>query len=125
MWNGFIGFYGTPNLEATHSFYADILELPLALDQGTCRIYAVPGGGYLGFCEHLAVCHTHKSPLITLITKEVDMVYERLCQAGIKPEAPPQNNTRFNLYHFFVRDPAGYTVEIQQFLDDDWDGSQQ
>ncbi len=123
MWQGFIGFYGTPDLQQTHSFYADLLGLPLALDQGTCRLYAVPGGGYLGFCEHLAVCHTHKSPLITLITNEVDMVYNRLRQAGITPEAPPQINTRFNLYHFFVRDPAGYTVEIQQFLDDDWDGS--
>lgn len=125
MWTGFIGFYGTPDLKQTHEFYAQILGLPLALDQGTCRLYAVPGGGYLGFCEHLAVCHTHKSPLITLITNEVDAVYERLCQAGIVPEVKPQTNDRFNLYHFFVRDPAGYTVEIQQFLDDNWDASKQ
>lgn len=124
MWTGFIGFYGTTDLEQTHTFYSEILGLPLALDQTTCRLYAVPGGGYLGFCEHLPVCHTHKSPLITLLTSEVDAIYERLCQADITPEAAPKVNEQFHLYHFFVRDPAGYTVEIQQFLDDNWDASQ-
>lgn len=121
MWTGFIGFYGTPNIAETHEFYNTVLQLPLSLDQDACRIYAVPGGGHIGFCEHLAVCHTWKSPIITLLTDRVDQVYERLCQAGIESATKPQRNTQFNLYHFFVRDPAGYTVEIQQFLDKNWD----
>lgn len=123
MWSGLIGFYGTHKIEETHWFYANVLELPLALDQDACRIYAVPGGGYIGFCEHLAVCHTWKSPIITLLTAHVDQIYQRLQQAGVATVTEPQRNTQFNLYHFFVRDPAGYTVEIQQFLDDNWDVS--
>lgn len=125
MYTGLIAFYGTSDMHKTHSFYNEVLGLPLALEQTTCRLYAVPGGGHVGFCEHLPVTHAHKSPLITLVTNDVDAIYERILAAGIKPEVEPQENTEFKLYHFFVKDPVGYTVEIQQFLDDNWDASKQ
>jgi catechol 2,3-dioxygenase-like lactoylglutathione lyase family enzyme len=35
-------------------------------------------------------------------------------------EKRPTMNTTYNIYHFFMRDPDGYLVEIQRFLDPAW-----
>lgn len=116
-WNGLIMFLGSENLEETDKFYASILGLSLFKDQGACRIYSVPGGGRLGFCTHLSVTQGERSPIITLLADDVDGVYARLYESGHIPHHPPKTNPRFNIYHFFVTDPNGYWVEVQQFLD--------
>jgi len=115
-WDGLITFFGTDNLEATHHFYHQMLELPLYKDQGLCRIYEVPGGGKLGFCTHVPVLCEEKTPIITLLTPEVDKVWQQLKEFGLHPQLP-QETSRFKIYHFFLTDPNGYCVEIQRFLD--------
>ena len=35
-------------------------------------------------------------------------------------EKPPTYNPTYHIYHLFVRDPDGYLVEIQTFLDPAW-----
>lgn len=114
-WDGLIAFFGTDNLRATDQFYNQVLELPLFKDQGKCRIYDVPGGGRLGFCTHLPAMQGEKTPILTLLTEDVDGIWLKLENAGMQPKQP-QNNRKFNIYHFFVPDPNGYTVEIQRFL---------
>lgn len=76
----------------------------------------MPGGGRLGFCTHVPVVKDEKTPILTLLTEDVDGAWERLRSAGLEPD-PPAANPRFNIYHFFVHDPSGYLVEIQRFLD--------
>lgn len=56
-----VTFCYTRDIRETHLFYNGLLELPMVLDQGRCRIY-----------------------------------------------------------HCFVKDPSGYTVEIQRFEDPRW-----
>jgi catechol 2,3-dioxygenase-like lactoylglutathione lyase family enzyme len=114
--DGLIVFLGTKDLEETHRFYHGVLGLALDRDRGACRIYGVPGGGGLGFCEHLELSASANSPIITLLTDDVDAVHARLLAHGVSPEAPPKVNPRFAIYHFFVRDPNGYVVEVQRFL---------
>ena len=117
-WDGLIVFLGSDDLEKTHSFYQETLGLPLYKDQGLCRIYSIPGGGKLGFCEHMAnVARGSNSPYITLLTDDVDAVYHKLKAAGIHLTEEPKENERFSIYHFLVRDPNGYIVEVQKFLD--------
>jgi catechol 2,3-dioxygenase-like lactoylglutathione lyase family enzyme len=116
-WQGLVAFYGARDLDATHLFYNEILELPLFKDQGLCRIYLVPGGGHLGFCSHMSAGQGERGPIITLLTQDVDKVYQRLVEAGITPPHQPQKNPRFKIYHFFIQDPNGYLVEVQRFLD--------
>jgi predicted enzyme related to lactoylglutathione lyase len=116
-WDGLIAFYGTKDLELTHKFYNKLLELPLYKDQGECRIYNVPGGGMIGFCTHLTVVTGERSPIITLLAKDVDNIYARIVESGFAIPKLPEENKKFNIYHFFVKDPNGYTVEIQKFLD--------
>ena len=115
-----ITFLYTPDLEETARFYEEVMGLPLALDQGACRIYRVSRGGYLGFCQREEV-PTDKSNLIfTLVTPEVDEWYARLKEKGVTFEKAPELNPKYNIYHTFLRDPNGYLIEIQEFRDPRW-----
>ena len=113
-------FLATANLPATAHFYETVLELPLVLDQGSCRIYQVSRDGFVGFCEHLAAPENPASIILTLATAQVDEWYEYLTAKGIEFEKRPTHNPKFNIYHAFLRDPNGYLLEIQQFLDPAW-----
>lgn len=116
LWNGLIVFLGTRDIEKSHRFYNELLELELYKDQGLCRIYNVPGGGKIGFCSHIEVLNSPKSPIITLLTDDVDSIYKRLMENDVPVFGLPSKNERFDIYHFFARDPDGYTIEVQRFL---------
>ncbi len=113
---GLIVFFGTKDLEATHQFYHDILGFSMYKDQGLCRIYDVPGGGKLGFCEHVEILNGEKSPIVTFVVEDVDDYYQTLINKSVKVAHPPKENPKFKIYHFFLKDPNGYTLEIQKFL---------
>jgi catechol 2,3-dioxygenase-like lactoylglutathione lyase family enzyme len=55
-----------------------------------------------------------------LVTTAVDAWYEFLIEKGVEIEKPPTLNPTYNIYHCFLRDPNGYLLEIQQFLDPAW-----
>ncbi len=116
-WTGSIVFFGASDLDAVDAFYGTLLGLQLDRDQGVCRIYGVPGGGALGFCNHIPPVVGSKSPIITLLADDVDSVYTSLKENYDQELSPPIVNNRFGIYHLFVTDPHGYTVEIQKFLD--------
>ena len=109
-----VTFLHSNDLDATSRFYEEILELPLVRDQGACRIYKTSGGGYLGFCTHLETPVT-KGIIRTLITPSVDAWYETLLAKGVEIVNPPAHNLKYQIYHFFFKDPNGYTLEIQRF----------
>ena len=117
-----IVFLATSNLSSTSDFYEMTLGLPLALDQGKCRIYRVAGNGYIGFCEQKEQ-HSVKGVIITVVTKEVDEYCDLLRERGVVFEKEPVFNADYNIYHCFLRDPNGYQVEIQRFEDPRWEGS--
>ncbi len=109
-----ITFLYTSDLAATAHFYEDVLGLPLALDQGDCRIYCVSRDGLLGFCRR-ATAPQPAGVIVTLVTQDVDGWYERLRQRGVQFEHPPARNPQYAIYHCFLRDPNGYLLEIQRF----------
>lgn len=114
-----ITFLYTNNLELSARFYADTLSLKLWRDQGTCRIYHVCAGAYVGICQRADAYPdpTRCDVIFTLVTPDVDGWYERLRACGVAFEKPPQTNPHYNIYHCFLRDPNGYLIEIQRFLD--------
>ena len=116
-WDGLITFFGTVDLKKTQEFYTGFLGFSLEKDQGKCQRYAIPGGGKIGFCSHIQVNAHPGSPIITFITNEVDQVYEDLINRGLIVQKKPEKNPYFHIYHFFIQDPNGYTVEIQKFLE--------
>lgn len=115
-----ITFCYVPDLAPAARFYGELLGLPLAVDQGTCRIYRIAADAYLGVCERAEPPPETGSVLITLVTDDVDGVHERLVAADVPVDQPPQDNETYGIYHAFYRDPAGYRVEVQRFYDPGW-----
>lgn len=113
----FITFLGTKDLDLTSNFYLNILGLTIYKDQGICRIFNITNESKIGFCTHIPVVTNEKTPLITFITEHVDEVYNNLKELGIEVTKKPEINNKFRIYHFFMKDPNGYTIEIQKFLD--------
>ena len=121
-----ITFLYVSDLEASARFYQDGLGLPLALDQGSCRIYRVRGTqAYLGVCLGDPPPDNDIALIFTLVTDDVDALHQRIVAAGFTPDHEPRHNPRYQIYHFFARDPDGYRIEVQRFDDPDWDKSQQ
>jgi catechol 2,3-dioxygenase-like lactoylglutathione lyase family enzyme len=114
-----ITFLYTHDLEASARFYADTLGLTLWRDQGACRIYHVCAEAYLGICQQAAAQPgpARRDVIFTLVTPDVDGWYEHLSARGVAFEKPPQINPQYRIYHCFLRDPDGYLIEIQRFLD--------
>ena len=120
-----VTFLYTRDLTATAHFYEEVLGLTLALDQGDCRIYNVSRDGYLGFCQRQEAPEEPAGVILTLATTAVDEWHRYLCGQGVTFEKPPTLNPNYNIYHCFLRDPSGYLIEIQQFLDPSWPGADQ
>ena len=118
MFKEFITFLGTNDLKKTSNFYQKILGLTLYKDQKICLIFNINKQSKIGFCEHIPVIQDKKSPIMTFVTEEVDEVYKTLVNKGLKIVESPKLNKKYNIYHFFFKDPNGYTIEIQRFLED-------
>ncbi len=114
---GFIAFYPCHDLTATTDFYVRELGLEVARDQSTCVIFRVAREAFLGFCQAEGTLPQHQSLILTLLIDEVDEVYKRLRGLGVETEGAPKLNERFGIYHFFARDPDGYRVEVQRFVE--------
>jgi len=115
-----ITFCYTRDLARQAEFYENVLGLPLALDQGGCRIYRVADRGYFAFCER-ANLPPAEGVLLTFVTNDVDGWYERLRAAGVPFDRAPAPNPEYGIYHCFCRDPDGNRLEIQRFDDPEWD----
>jgi catechol 2,3-dioxygenase-like lactoylglutathione lyase family enzyme len=117
--HSFVTFCYTADLAATARFYEQVLELPLSLDQGSCRIYRVAPTAHLGFCSRADAARPD-GVILTLVTPDVDAWAERLRARGVALDKAPAHNPRYDIYHLFVRDPNGYQIEIQRFGDPAW-----
>jgi catechol 2,3-dioxygenase-like lactoylglutathione lyase family enzyme len=115
-----ITFFPTQDLEKTADFYESRIGLDLVLDQGKCRIYRISPEGYLGFCQQIEAKPESAGVVFTLVTPQVDDWYEYLKARGVKVEDTPKENPTYQIYHFFFRDPNGYLIEVQEFLDPRW-----
>ena len=113
-----ITFFYTRDLTSTAHFYEAIMGLNLARDQGDCRIYHVTDSAYVGFCERATASEQTEGIIICFVTADVDGWYENLKEKGVQFEKLPVINPQYNIYHCLLRDPNGYLIEIQRFLDD-------
>lgn len=118
-----ITFIYVTDLEASRQFYENLLGFQLWKDQKTCRIYELTSGAYLGICQSSETSKgkvegsVQNNVIITLVTDDVDDWFNHLQGQGVPSDKPPETNTQYNIYHCFLRDPDGYLIEIQRFLD--------
>lgn len=68
-------------------------------------------------CSSTPPANKRTGVIFTLVTQQVDEWYEFLSERGVEFEKPPEKNELYNIYHCFLRDPSGYLIEIQRFLD--------
>ena len=113
-------FLPTLDLEATTAFYQDKLGLPLVLDQGACRVFKANGSAFFGFCTHLQPLSEPESVILTLVTDDPDAWHRYCVRAGIATDGPSRTNEKFGIRHFFAKDPNGYRIEFQRFLNPNW-----
>lgn len=111
----------TDDLDATAAFYGEVLGLEPVLDQGACRVFRAAGDAFLGVCRARPGRQVEPAGVvITLVSPAVDACYERLREHGVALDGAPAHSEQFNVYSFFARDPSGYRIEFQQFLDPSW-----
>lgn len=110
-----ITFFAVRDLARTADFYERLLGLPLARDQGDCRIYRVNENAFVGFCARAHAPENPPGVILTLVTEAVDAWHARLFAQGVAFDMPPTRNERYRIDHCFLRDPDGYRIEIQRF----------
>ena len=110
-----ITFLHTHDLQKTRLFYEDLLGLKLVRDQATCLIFQTTDSAFLGFCEHIEPVESGRRVILTLVSDAVDEWYDDLKNHGAIIKNPPTANRDYQIYHFFLEDPNGYWIEIQQF----------
>ena len=114
-----ITFLKTNDLAETTRFYIEVMNFEFVLDQGDCRIFRTIANSYLGFC--LTEESTGSGEImITFEVDDVDAARDYFESKGIEIELQPRLNDRFKIYQMFIRDPNGYCIEIQRFLDPHW-----
>lgn len=110
-----ITFLYVNDLENSTQFYQSVLSFPLALDQGTCRIFHVTSHSFLGICQAQSTIIPSKDITLTLVTENVDTWFEKLSLNNVPVDGKPRLNPEFHIYHFYITDPDGYRIEIQRF----------
>lgn len=113
-------YYG--RLEDAAVFYGDVLGLDQVLDAGWAKIFKLPGKAFVGLVDATAgkgVCRTQETNavLLTLVVDDVPAWYERLMAAGVRPTSEVKVMDEVQIRTFFLTDPGGYSLEIQEFLD--------
>lgn len=119
-----ITFLYTEDLNQAGDFYTEVMGLELVLDQGMCRIFRTRKGAYLGVCQNVKKQGDPPKVgvIFTLVVEDVDGWYRYLeTQEKVVLQGEPKVNEKYGIYHFFLQDTDGYTLEIQRFLDPDWD----
>jgi predicted enzyme related to lactoylglutathione lyase len=117
--DGQITFLYYPDLKAAAAFYGDLMGFELVDDQRWAKIYRVSASGYVGIVAgEKGFCRPQErnAVLVTLLTREVDAWYEKLKERGVKLLSGIQEKKDIGVRCFFLEDPGGYALEIQQFL---------
>ncbi|MBN36830.1 MAG: glyoxalase [Rhodospirillaceae bacterium] len=115
--DGFVTFVHTPDLDRAAQFYGDSLGLPRVLDEGPAKTYRVSNQGFLGVCieSDSPRRRVPEGVCLTLVTDDVDGVYRRLTERGVRKEGAPHALPQFGVYILLVKDPDGHTIEVQRF----------
>jgi len=108
-----IVFFRTSQRGSVVEFYTDRLGFNRWLKQdGGCTILRRENL-LVGFCD---ADESETEGIVTVVVEDqttVDAIYDELDSDRIDP---PAENSEFDIYHFFLADPDGRSVEVQTFL---------
>lgn len=115
-----ITFVSTGDLEAATRFLGDVLELPLVVDQGACRIFRLTDTAFLGVCDLPGTPRQTSGVIITIVTDDVDGWHRFLTAKGVDFDVEPRHNDQFGIYQTLLTTADGYRIEFQRFDDPRW-----
>ena len=108
------------DLEDAATFYGEAMGFELVVDQQWARIYRAGSGSFLGIVAgENGFCQPQESNavLFTVVVDDVAPWYRRLQQHGANLVTEIETKEDIQVRCFFLKDPGGYSVEVQQFLD--------
>ena len=106
-----IVFWKTRALTVMKDFYTRRVGMSVWLEQEDCVILA-HGNMLVGFCSREDV---DAGGLITVFYPDRDLVDAAYEGFAADADAPPRANEKYEIYHFFAKDPEGRDLEFQSF----------
>ncbi len=120
--NSGITFFYYPDLAAARSFYEEDLGFEVVDDQGWAVIYRIKGNCFFGIVdENKGFCEAKEKDavLLTLVVEDTESWYEYAKSKGIEVESEPELKEDIGVKCFFLNDPEGYAIEIQEFTEEE------
>ena len=97
-------------------FYEDVMGLPLAIDQGWCKIYRLCGGAHVGLVDETRGMNRwtkEKSVQLCLRVPDVDAWHAWIDEAGVRSRSALFESETLGIRAFVFDDPEGYQIEVQ------------
>lgn len=104
------------DLSRAMRFYEDVLGLPLAIDQGWCKIYRICPGAHVGLVDETRGMKTWaeiKPVQLCIRVPDVDAWYAWAREAGVDALSELFVNDALGIRAFVFDDPEGYQIEMQ------------
>jgi len=114
-----ITFFYYRNLEDAARFYEQTLRFELVEDQQWAKIFRVAERAFVGIVagdKGFRRPQDYNAVLLTVLVNDVDAWYDHLKEQGVKFLTEIQDKPEIQVRCFFIEDPGGYAVEIQEFL---------
>ena len=111
-----ITFFYYRDLPGAMRFYEDILGLPLAIDQGWCKIYRIAPGAHVGLVDESKGMNkwTADKPVqLCIRVPDVDAWYAYATAQKLDNLSELFVNDSIGIRAFVFNDPEGYQIEIQ------------
>ncbi len=111
-----ITFFYYRDLPTAMRFYEDVLGLPLAIDQGWCKIYRICPGAHVGLVDETRGMNKWQDKKPVQLCIRVDNVdaWFAYAQAQALPDLSKLFvNESIGIRAFVFTDPEGYQIEIQ------------
>jgi lactoylglutathione lyase len=111
-----ITFFYYRDLPAAMRFYEDVLGLPLAIDQGWCKIYQICSGAHVGLVDEtrgMNKWHPTKPVQLCIRVPDVDAWYAYAKEENLSALSELFVNDALGICAFVFTDPEGYQIEIQ------------
>ena len=111
-----ITFFYYRDLPAAMQFYEDMLGLPLAIDQGWCKIYQICPGAHVGLVDETKGMNKWaavKPVQLCIRVPDVDAWYAFAQEKDFSNLSELFMNDDIGIRAFVFNDTEGYQIEIQ------------
>jgi predicted enzyme related to lactoylglutathione lyase len=116
---GAITFFYYDDIGPAVAFYEDVMGFERVEDQGWAVIFRAGAGAYVGVVDGAKGSFQHQdhnAVLLTLVVDDVDAWHAALKAKGVPLWKEIRTVPEIEVRCFFIQDPGGYAIEIQQFL---------